>query len=176
MTQDVFEIIIKIFAIIIKSDGLVPQELVAFDKFLKTQFEGQKYDHFRLLFDKFFETIDGTEEELTKYAIEAITELDQEERLLIYVRLCEIVKSDGKKSIQEQNLLKSLQKTFQLNPEYINIIETFAFTNNSDLDELENVGYLKSGYFQYEQEVIYFPSFLVDCEIVFSFLGIFNLL
>jgi len=170
MTQDVFEIIIKIFAIIIKSDGVAPQELVAFDKFLKTQFEGQKYEHFRTLFEKFFETVIGTEEELDVYAKEALTELDQEERLMIYVRLCEIVKSDGKKTLTEQKLLKHLQSIFQLNQDYINIIETFVFTNITELCDLDNIGYIKSGYFQYENEILTFPSFSVDCEIVFSFL------
>ena len=45
MTITVFESIVKIFAIISKSDGVVVDELAGFDSFLESQFDKTKSEH-----------------------------------------------------------------------------------------------------------------------------------
>ena len=53
MTITVFESIVKIFAIIAKSDGVVTQELSGFERFLESQFDKSKSDHYKRLFFDF---------------------------------------------------------------------------------------------------------------------------
>ena len=55
MTITVFESIVKIFAIIAKSDGVVTQELSGFERFLESQFDKSKSEHYKRLFFDFSE-------------------------------------------------------------------------------------------------------------------------
>ena len=51
MTTTIFESIVKIFAIIAKSDGIVSEELTGFSKFIDSQFDGPKSEHYKKFFN-----------------------------------------------------------------------------------------------------------------------------
>ena len=169
MTTSIFESIVKIFAIIAKSDGIVSEELTGFSKFIDSQFDGPKSEHYKKFFNSFSTTVEGTEQEMKIYASEVAADLDMEQRLLIYVRICEIVKSDGKKTEEEILLLKTLSKVFHLEESFVSIIESFVFTDDDALLELDSVGFIQEGY-------VFLKGFKVpiqfntDSKIAFSFI------
>lgn len=169
MTISVFESIVKIFAIIAKSDGVVVEELSGFDKFLESQFDKSKSEHYKRLFFDFSKKVEGTSEEIKNYASEVITELDIDQRLLIYVRICEIVKSDGKKTENETKLLQTLTDVFHLEKSFVEIIESFVFASDEELLRLRDVGYIENGYLNYLSS---FKSITLNTnsKIAFSFL------
>jgi ABC-type multidrug transport system ATPase subunit/uncharacterized tellurite resistance protein B-like protein len=169
MTITVFESIVKIFAIIAKSDGVVVQELSGFEKFLESQFDKSKSESYKKLFFDFSKNIEGTTEEMTKYAGEVCTELDIDQRLLIYVRICEIVKSDGRKTENETKLLKTLSNVFHLDESFIELIESFVFSSDEELLRLRDVGYIQNGYLKYLGEGTPVPL-STNSKIAFSFI------
>jgi ABC-type multidrug transport system ATPase subunit/uncharacterized tellurite resistance protein B-like protein len=169
MTTSIFESIVKIFAIIAKSDGVAHQELVGFDKFLSSQFDGVKFEHYKKLFNDFLDKIDGTPDEMRIYASEVAAELEIEQRLLIYVRICEIVKSDGIRSNEEISLLKVLTNIFHLDVSFVNIVESFVFTDDDSLLEFENIGYIQEGHIFFNNNKIPI-QFNTDSKIAFSFI------
>lgn len=171
MTTSVFESIVKIFAVIAKSDGVVPDKLVGFDKFLESQFDKSKSENYKKMFVSFSKTIEGNEEEMKIYATEVSKELDTNQRLLIYVRICEIVKSDGKKTENETRLLKVLSSVFNLEKSFIKIIESFVFIDDDDLLKFEDVGYIKQGlvFIKSSPRPIHIP-FVTESTIAFSFI------
>jgi ABC-type multidrug transport system ATPase subunit/uncharacterized tellurite resistance protein B-like protein len=169
MTTSIFESIVKIFAIITKSDGVAQQELVGFDKFLSSQFDGAKFEHYKKFFNDFIDKIDGTADEMRIYASEVAAELEIEQRLLIYVRICEIVKSDGIRSNEEISLLKVLTNIFHLDVSFVNIVESFVFTDDDSLLEFENIGYIQEGYIFFNNNKIPI-QFNTESKIAFSFI------
>ena len=169
MTTSIFESIVKIFAIIAKSDGVAQQELVGFDKFLSSQFDGAKFEHYKKFFNDFIDKIDGTADEMRIYASEVAAELEIEQRLLIYVRICEIVKSDGIRSNEEISLLKVLTNIFHLDVSFVNIVESFVFTDDDSLLEFENIGYIQEGYIFFNNNKIPI-QFNTESKIAFSFI------
>jgi len=169
MTITVFESIVKIFAIIAKSDGVVTQELSGFERFLESQFDKSKSEHYKKLFFDFSERIKGTSEEMSKYASEVCKELDIDQRLLIYVRICEIVKSDGKKTENETALLKVLSSVFHLKDSFVEIVESFVFSDGDDLLKLNDVGYIENGYLNFKN-LFRLIQFKTDSKIAFSFI------
>ena len=169
MTTSIFESIVKIFAIIAKSDGVAQQELVGFDKFLSSQFDGSKFEHYKKFFNDFIDKIDGTADEMRIYASEVAAELEIEQRLLIYVRICEIVKSDGIRSNEEISLLKVLTNIFHLDVSFVNIVESFVFTDDDSLLEFENIGYIQEGYIFFNNNEIPI-QFNTESKIAFSFI------
>jgi len=169
MTTSIFESIIKIFAIIAKSDGVAQQELIGFDKFLSSQFDGVKFEHYKKFFNDFLDKIDGTPDEMKIYASEVAAELEIEQRLLIYVRICEIVKSDGRRSDEEISLLKVLTNIFHLDVSFVNIVESFVFTDDDSLLEFGNIGYIQEGNIFFNNNKIPI-QFNTDSKIAFSFI------
>jgi ABC-type multidrug transport system ATPase subunit/uncharacterized tellurite resistance protein B-like protein len=170
MTISVFESIVKIFAIIAKSDGVVVEELSGFEKFLESQFDRSKSEHYKNLFFDFSKKVEGTSDEIQKYASEINQELDIDQRLLIYVRICEIVKSDGKKTENETNLLKALTDVFHLEKTFVEIIESFVFASDDELLRLRNVGYIQNGTLNYLSRYQRI-ALNIGSKIAFSFLN-----
>jgi ABC-type multidrug transport system ATPase subunit len=171
MTNTVFESIVKIFAVIAKSDGIIQTELIGFDRFLESQFDKSKSENYKKMFNSFSKTIKGNEEEMRLYAKEASQELDTNQRLLIYVRICEIVKQDGKKTENETKLLKVLSGVFNLEKTFTKIIESFVFVEDEELLKFDDVGFIKEGYvfIKSSPRPIAIP-FNTDSKIAFAFI------
>jgi ABC-type multidrug transport system ATPase subunit/uncharacterized tellurite resistance protein B-like protein len=171
MTTSVFESIVKIFAVIAKSDGTIQSELLAFEKFLDSQFDKVKSEYYKNLFNSFSKTVNGTEEEMKECALEVSQELDTNQRLLIYVRICEIVKCDGKKTENETKLLKVLSTEFNLEKKFVEIIELFVFIDDNELLQFDDVGYIKNGYVFFKNHPRAIPiQFNTESKIAFSFI------
>lgn len=173
MTQHVFESITKIFAIISRSDGTSEEELKVFYRFLESNFDELKLAFFKNYYESFLQTIEGTREELESITANAATELSLEERFLIFVRLSELVRADGKMSKSESEHLKTVARIFHLSENFTGIISTFVFEENSRLLERKETGLIRSGFiglYGKEQE----SPFHSDVKIVFTFLKDFG--
>jgi len=140
MTNYVFESIIKIFAIIAKADGIAEEEILVFDRFLRSHFDDARYRFFRNYFTSFSETIEGTAEEMHQIASQVATELSTEQRFLIYIRLNELVRADGIVSEMETEFLSILAKVFHLSQQFTSITNQFVFTHKKELLKTPEVG------------------------------------
>jgi ABC-type multidrug transport system ATPase subunit/uncharacterized tellurite resistance protein B-like protein len=169
MTNFVFESIIKIFAIIAKADGIAEEEILVFDRFLKSHFDDARYRFFRNYFSSFSETIEGTVEEMNQTVTQVATELSTEQRFLIYVRLNELVRADGVISDMESSFLEIVSKVFHLNEDFVRITHHFVFSHKKDLLKNVAVGIIDSGTIHLEGNKI--PvHFRSNSEIAFFFL------
>ena len=173
MTQHVFESITKIFAIISKSDGTSEEELRVFYRFLESNFDAVKVEFFRNYYQSFLKTIEGTKEELETVTANAANELNLEDRFLIFVRLCELVYSDGIKSEKEEGQLNSVARIFHLSSDFASIISTFVFEKPDALIAREGSGIISNGIISLNGKEQKSP-FHADVKIVFTFLKDFG--
>jgi len=169
MTNHVFESIIKIFAIIAKADGIVEEEILVFDRFLRSHFDDARYRFFRNYFNAFSETIVGTKEEMHQIASQVATELSTEQRFLIYIRLNELVRADRIVSEMESDLLSILARVFNLNEQFTTVARQFVFTHKDDLVKTPDVGIIDSAEIQISGHKIPI-GFKSNSEIAFYFL------
>lgn len=169
MTNYVFESIIRIFAIIAKADGIAEEEILVFDRFLRSHFDENRYRFFLNYFNAFSETIEGTMEEMQNTATQVATELTTEQRFLIYVRLNELVRADGKISELESAFLEILARVFHLSDHFTSITRHFVFTHKRDLLKIPEVGIIDGGILRAAGKQIQIP-FRSNTEIAFYFL------
>lgn len=169
MTNHVFESIIKIFAIIAKADGIAEEEILVFDRFLRSHFDDARYRFFRNYFTAFSETIEGTAQEMHQIASQVATELSTEQRFLIYIRLNELVRADGIVSEMESEFLSILARVFHLNEQFTHITQQFVFTHKRDLLKTPDVGIIDSATIQISGQKIPI-QFKSNSEIAFYFL------
>ena len=169
MTQYVFESITKIFAIMAKADGLKEEETQVFHRFLKANFDDVKIKFFENYFHSFLETIEGTKEELENVTANAAAGLTLQERFLIYVRLCELVKADNEFTEKEGDYLKIVSQIFHLNDNFTSITSNFVFSPRNSLLEMPQIGLIDNGKASLsgrEREI----NFHSNSEIAFTFL------
>ena len=169
MTNHVFESIIKIFAIIAKADGIAEEEILVFNRFLRSHFDDARYRFFRNYFTSFSETIEGTAQEMHQIASQVATELSTEQRFLIYIRLNELVRADGIVSEMESEFLSILARVFHLNEQFTLIAQQFVFTHKKDLLKTPDVGIIDSATIQISGQKIPI-QFKSNSEIAFYFL------
>ena len=169
MTNYVFESIIKLFAIIAKADGIAEEEILVFERFLRSNFDNARYKFFKNYFSSFSESIEGTAEEMFQVATQVSTELSTEQRFLIYIRLNELVRADGLASELEAEFLGILAKVFHLSDQFISLTSKFVFSHKRELLETEDIGILDSGRIFYHNQT-FGINFKSNSEIAFSFL------
>jgi ABC-type multidrug transport system ATPase subunit len=169
MTNFVFESIIKIFAIIAKADGIAEEEILVFERFLKSHFDDTRYRFFKNYFSSFCETIEGTAEEMHLIATQVSAELSTEQRFLIYIRLNELVRADGVVSPLELEFLGILAKVFHLSEQFTTITTKFVFIHKKELLKSEDIGIIDSGKIYYHNQ-FFALNFKSNSEIGFCFL------
>jgi len=169
MTNFVFESIIKIFAIIAKADGIAEEEILVFERFLKSHFDDTRYKFFKNYFSSFSETIEGTADEMHQVASQVSSELSTEQRFLIYIRLNELVRADGVVSQLEIEFLGILAKVFHLSEQFTSLSTKFVFSHKKELLKSPDIGIIDSGKINYYEQS--FPiGFKSNSEIAFFFL------
>lgn len=169
MTNYVFESIIKIFAIIAKADGIAEEEILVFERFLRSHFDEARYKFFKSYFSSYCETIEGTEEEMTEVATQVAAELSIEQRFLIYIRLNELVRADGVVSSMEANFLGILSSVFHLSEQFTRITTKFVFSHKRELLKSSEVGIIDSASINFGGRIIPL-NFKSNSEIAFHFL------
>jgi ABC-type multidrug transport system ATPase subunit len=169
MTNFVFESIIKIFAIIAKADGIAEEEILVFERFLKSHFDDARYKFFKNYFHSFSETIEGTLAEMHEVATQVSTELSTEQRFLIYIRLNELVRADGNISQLELEFIAILARVFHFSEQFTTISSKFVYSHKRELLKSEEIGILDTGTVRF-QEKEFTLSFRSHSEIAFSFL------
>ena len=169
MTNYVFESIIKIFAIIAKADGIAEEEILVFERFLKSHFDDTRYRFFKNYFSSFCETIEGTAEEMQQVATQVSSELSTEQRFLIYIRLNELVRADGVVSVLELEFLAILAKVFHLSEQFTSITTKFVFSHKRELLKTEDIGIIDAGKIYYHNQ-FFTINFKSNSEIGFCFL------
>ncbi len=169
MTNFVFESIIKIFAIIAKSDGIAEEEILVFDRFLKSHFDDARLKFFKNYFANYCETIQGSLAEMQEIASQVANELSTEQRFLIYVRLNELVRADGTITEKEIEFISSLARIFHFSDSFTEITNQFVFSHKKELLKSEEVGILDSGAIRF-QKMEFSIGFKSNSEIAFSFL------
>lgn len=169
MTNYVFESIIKIFAIIAKADGIAEEEILVFERFLRSHFDEARYRFFKNYFSSFTETIEGTADEMREVATQVAAELSTEQRFLIYIRLNELVRADGVVSPMETEFLGILASVFHLNEQFTKIATKFVFSHKKELLKAPEIGIIDSGTIRFGERLIpvHFKS---NSEIAFHFL------
>ena len=145
MTNYVFESIIKIFAIIAKADGIAEEEILVFERFLRSHFDENRYKFFSNYFTSYCQTIEGTSEEMHQVATAVAAELSTEQRFLIYIRLNELVRADGVISPLEIEFLGIVAKIFHLSEQFANMREKFVFSHEKELRKAVDVGIIDAG-------------------------------
>lgn len=169
MTNYVFESIIKIFAIIAKADGIAEEEILVFERFLRSHFDEARYKFFKNYFSSFSETIEGTAAEMQEVATQVANELSTEQRFLIYIRLNELVRADGVVSPMETEFLRILSNVFHLNETFTRITTKFVFSHKRELLKSEDVGIIDAGNIRIGDKLIS-VNFKSNSEIAFYFL------
>lgn len=169
MTNYVFESIIKIFAIIAKADGIAEEEILVFERFLRSHFDEARYRFFKNYFSSFSETIEGTADEMREVATQVAAELSTEQRFLIYIRLNELVRADGVVSLMETEFLDILSSVFHLSDQFTRIATKFVFSHKKELLKSPEIGIIDSATIRYGGQLIpiHFKS---NSEIAFHFL------
>lgn len=169
MTNYVFESIIKIFAIIAKADGIAEEEVLVFERFLRSHFDENRYKFFNNYFSSYCQTIEGTTEEMHQVATEVAAELSIEQRFLIYIRLNELVRADGVISQMEIEFLGIVARIFHLSDQFTTITNKFVFNHKKELLKAPDVGIIDFASIRYGDQL--FPiNFKSNSEIAFFFI------
>jgi len=173
MTQHVFESITKIFAIICKADGVREEEIRVFNRFLESAFDELKVRFFQQYFASYLETIEGSQAELETVTANAATELNLEDRFLIFVRLSELVRADGFLTKSESGQLAVVARIFRLSDAFTSIINRFVFKKDEDLLSLPDTGLISGRKIclQGKERIHHFD---LESDIAFTFLTDFG--
>ena len=155
MSEEILKALMQLFAIIAKQDdGVETNEREYVLNFLTQQLNDEAIQEYIALFDKkagYNKNDDGNSEEKTKKRkLTSVKDsvrilglckkinktLTQKQKIIVLVRLFELVNADRKFSEQRMAIINTVAEVFKITREEYNSIEKFVV--NSELEDLDN--------------------------------------
>ena len=141
MSEEILKALMQLFAIIAKQDeGLGDSEREYVEAFLKQQINADAVAEYLALFDGYVnDDKGGTASKLTsvKDSVRILgickkinKTLTQKQKVVVLVRLFELVNSDGKFSDQRMAIVNTVSEVFKVDSEEFDDIETFVLTKD----------------------------------------------
>jgi ABC-type multidrug transport system ATPase subunit/uncharacterized tellurite resistance protein B-like protein len=130
MSEKLLKAIIQLLVIVAKEDGVVHEdEKATVRDFLLENVSREDYTRYLKVLDQYIEeTSTGTDDkgEIQKLAKDINKALTQPQKLVIMVRLMELIMADQKITDRESELLDFIGKCFHFDPKIVNEIQTFV--------------------------------------------------
>ena len=132
MSEPLLKAIIQLFAIVAKEDAVTEQERKQIQAFLLDHLNKNSVDRYLTEFDAYCDSIinvNNLEEERDQIAAicgKINQELTQKQKTVIILELVSIILADEHISEREQELVKSIGKSFNISEREINLIEKFV--------------------------------------------------
>lgn len=150
MSEEILKALMQLFAIIAKQDvGVSTNERVYVENFLRQQLNEKSVKEYLTLFDKYIgdkkaSEIDTDKEKEKKSKLISVKDsvkilgiakkinktLTQKQKVVVLVRLCELVNSDKKFTPQRMAIIDTAAEVFNINKEEYNAIETFVIEDD----------------------------------------------
>jgi ABC-type multidrug transport system ATPase subunit len=139
MSENILRALMQLFAIIANVDGVTNTGRNIVQAFLKKQLNQELVEVYLALFDEYLESFhqiskrkDGTEKrtsvnsvKVLKICTEINKELQQDQKIIVLIRLIEFVKSSAEISEQEMEFIKTVAETFNIDTEEFANIKSF---------------------------------------------------
>lgn len=142
MSEQLLRAIIHLLAIVAKEDDVTDDERSAIEEFLLENLNKKDSSKFLVLFDEMCknmaigQNIHFTEEkEISILAKQVNQELTQQQKIVVILKVIELIMADGEVSDRETHLLNQIGQSFHFEPEEIDEINRFViYTGADDLD------------------------------------------
>ena len=153
MNEQLIRSIIRLYALLAGSDGLLPEEKKRIEQFLSHHLSGRSVAIFLDLLDKTnakFEEKRGNEEWIEK-EIEAIAkvvnnELKLSQKFYLYLELVELSALDGDVSIAENQILRKIEKVLNLNQTDVSQLLQFGLAQRTQQIDCANCLIISPGF------------------------------
>jgi len=154
MSEEILIALMRLFAIIAKQDEELSNDKVEFIKsFLRSQLSQEKVDEYFLLFQ---EHLVDKKKKKKKEGVKKLTSvtdsvrilgickrvsksLTQQQKIIVIVRLFELINTDRKFSDQQIEIIDTASKVFKIKEEEYKSIENFVVSNECYLNDSENL-------------------------------------
>jgi len=151
MSEQILRALMQLFAIIAKVDGVTNTGRSIVQLFLKQQLNQELVDQYLVVFDEFLESHhqvakkkDGSAKrtslnsvKVLKICTEINKELEQNQKIVVLIRLLEFIHSSAEISEQENEFVTTVAETFNIPTEEFNNLRHFAETKQDSIDAHE---------------------------------------
>ncbi len=175
MSEEILKALMQLFAIIAKQDegvNIDSNERKFVIEFLKSQLNQETVNEYINLFDQYAGIHEKTSEKQDKKKLTSVRDsvkilgicrkinqtLNQEQKIIVIVRLYEMVNADKKFTSQRMSIINTVAEVFKISPDEISEIQTFIIQNapekfdissnfmiiNSQKTTYENAKYIKT--------------------------------
>jgi uncharacterized tellurite resistance protein B-like protein len=151
MSERILRALMQLFAIIAKVDGVTNTGRNIVQLFLKQQLNQELVDQYLAVFDEFLESHhqvakkkDGTEKrtslnsvKVLKICTEINRELEQNQKIVVLIRLLEFIYSSNEISEQENEFVTTVAETFNISVEEFNNLKYFVEGKQTSINSHE---------------------------------------
>ncbi len=130
MNEQVLKAIVKLLAMIVKVDGVEEGERESIEKFFRENLNDRAVKNYLRLFDGYLETTVASRDEVFLICSAINKELAIKQKVIILLRLIELVLSDRNFSPAEEELVQAVCEAFNINGERYDIIKNFVTTDD----------------------------------------------
>jgi ABC-type multidrug transport system ATPase subunit/predicted nucleic acid-binding protein len=139
MSVTILQAILKIFAAIAAIDGVADEEREVIKKYLEDHFNEQMAEEYLQEFERYSKNVGLTEVVIQEVCKSLNSELSLIQKIVIVLRVAELVKSDGVITPKEQHYLNTICKSFNIAVEHQREIEDFVNLHRQHLIAHPNV-------------------------------------
>jgi ABC-type multidrug transport system ATPase subunit/uncharacterized tellurite resistance protein B-like protein len=126
MNEQVLKAIVKLLAMIVKVDGVGEGERESIERFFRENLNDKAVRYYITLFNEHLETAIATHEEVFKLCSEINHELALKQKIIILLRLIELVRADRQFTQEEEILVKAVYEAFNIPIERYLLIKDFV--------------------------------------------------
>ncbi|MES2734507.1 MAG: ATP-binding cassette domain-containing protein, partial [Bacteroidota bacterium] len=126
MNEQVLKAIVKLLAMIVKVDGVGEGERESIQKFFRENLNDKAVRYYIELFDEHLQTAIATREEVFKLCSEINQELALKQKIIILLRLIELVRADRQFTHAEEVLVQAVYEAFNISVERYLLIKDFV--------------------------------------------------
>ncbi len=139
MNVQVLDGIIKLLAIIAKLDGVSDEERAVIHQFLNDNLTDQEFAKFEARFNKYATSLSGSKEEVAQICDSLNKELSIAQKVIVLVRLIEIVYADKDFSTEEREYLKQITSGLKFSDELFEAILQFVHPDTPELFDADDL-------------------------------------
>ena len=159
MSEEILKALMELFALIVKQDsGILQNEREFVSNFLTKQLNREGVIEYLALFDFHAGSVSGKEERIqvtspsVKDSVKILgickkinRTLNQEQKVVVLMRLYELVNSDHQFTNQRKNIINTVAEVFNISQDEVSSIEQFIRNNNPDLLVNPSIRFLTPG-------------------------------